>query len=414
MSDCMSAAAPWVKTDAVIAELHGRVSRDFPHVTADNATFSGYSGFLHVGASRFRVRVGRFGGCTSAVGDEALREILANAAPDARRRVAAAPDAHAVLLELRDIVERALRADTAGRGQSAGLAALALPPASFYEGLLSEISGIGWENVTSMDESMREFGLRLQDSGGREHVISLTLPLSYPLDPPTASASLPEQFILPHWHRGSSGLFTVREKFHEAVERFQPLFDALDDLDANAWILEPERPLRSDIYRRLALGRHASLRISLDPRAPARAVPECRFLGAEAIVAPIRARLNERMQLWDSSGKTLPRANLERVLELNLPSPHDLPGGNNANAGEAALTQQDDMAMECGICYSYRLEDRVPEVACDRAECGRPYHRVCLVEWLKALPDTKQSFETLFGVCPYCEQHISVSMASDT
>lgn len=396
------------------AALHSRVTRDFPHVTADSASLSSYSGFLHAGGSCFRVRVG---GCGSlaAAGDEALRQILCNATPAARRRVAVAPDAHAALLELRAVIEHAVGLDASIAGASRGTHMAALPSASFYEGLLSEISVVGWECVAHMDETLRELALRIHDGGRREHVLSLKLPLSYPLDQPTTMASLPEQFVLSQWQRGSSGLADILQSFREAVDRFQPLFDALDDLDSKAWILEPERPLRSDVYRRIALGRHASLRIALDPRAPTRAVPECRFLGAESVVAPLRAKLNERMGMWDASGKVLPRANLECVLDLTLPPPLAIENAEqrDGSALVVASSQQDDMAMECGICYSYRLDDRVPEVACDRAECARPYHRTCLVEWLKALPDTKQSFETLFGACPYCEHHISVSMTVD-
>jgi len=82
--------------------------------------------------------------------------------------------------------------------------------------------------------------------------------------------------------------------------------------------------------------------------------------------------------------------------------------------------------MECGICYSYRLpvadkkeapgaastgggeQGEMPDRMCDNAKCGRPYHRACLVEWLRAIPNTQQSFNTLFGKCPYCQSPITV------
>jgi hypothetical protein len=34
--------------------------------------------------------------------------------------------------------------------------------------------------------------------------------------------------------------------------------------------------------------------------------------------------------------------------------------------------------------------------------------QACLVEWLRVLPSTRQSFGTLFGVCPYCSTQIVV------
>jgi E3 ubiquitin-protein ligase FANCL len=378
--------------------LHQRVVRDFPHVAADDADLLGFSGFLHCRNATYRVRVTPSGG---VCGDAALRAVLDAAPPAARRRIAAAPDAHAKLVELRDVVERA--EEGAGGGSRGAGAGVDLPPAAFYESLLQELGAIGWEHVAGMDEAMRSVQLRVLDGGSREHTVSVTLPLDYPSAAPCVAGALPEQFRLTSWRRGSSTLSTVLAQFSDAVARFQCLFDALDDIDGNCWVLEPERPLRSDVYRRIAIGKHSSLRIELDPRAPTRAVPECRFLGSEAAVGPLRALLNENMRAWVTSGHVSPRANLEAVLGVTLPPrPAQLAGG-----------LLEDMGLECGICYAYRLEDRVPEVACDRVECARPYHRGCLVEWLRALPDTRQSFDTLFGTCPYCEHHISVS-AADT
>lgn len=372
-----------------------RVIKDFPYVAADDADLRSYSGFLHSRGVAYRVRVSASG---EVRGDVALRTALAAAPPAAQRRVAAATDGHAALVELRDAIERAQESNLASGTAGAGVE---LPPAAFYEGLLAEVGELGWENVAGMDETMRNVQLRARDDAGREHVVSIELPLDYPTAAPKAVASLPEQFRLAGWSRGTSTLSSVLTQFRAAVARFQALFDALDDIDANCWVLEPERPLRSDVYRRIAIGRHSSLRVELDARAPTRAVPECRFLGSEAAVGPLRARLNENMSAWVPTGDVLPRVNLEAVLALSLPPP----------PAKLAEGETQDTGLECGICYAYRLEDRVPEVACDRIECARPYHRVCLVEWLKALPDTRQSFETLFGACPYCEKHISVSAA---
>ena len=36
--------------------------------------------------------------------------------------------------------------------------------------------------------------------------------------------------------------------------------------------------------------------------------------------------------------------------------------------------------MHCSICYAYRLNDEVPEVACDDSRCGQLFHSACLIE----------------------------------
>lgn len=313
---------------------------------------------------------------------------------------------------VRDVVERAAPAPPGSGipGGGGGGGGAALPAAAFYERVLKELADLGWARVCGMDGAMRSLQIRARDPAGREHVLSLQLPADYPFSAPQVSAALPERFVLSTWDNNgdasssSSSLLSAVKEFEGVLGGYQALFSALDDMDAHCWVLEPERPLRSDVHRRIAIGRHASLRIELDARAPMRAVPDCRFLGSEAAVAPLRARLNENMRDWVTSGDLLPRANLEAVLGLRLPRAPEREVGDGEGATEMEL------GLECGICYAYRLDDKVPEVACDRAECARPYHRPCIVEWLKTLPDTRQSFETLFGACPYCEQHISVSM----
>lgn len=377
-----------------------RVISDFPQVAADDADLSSFSGFLHTRGMIYRVRVSAAG---DVRGDEALRAVLSHATPAALRRVAAATDPHSALIELRAAVERVQEAVSSGTIATGDMRApVELPSASFYEGLLAELGEVGWENVSGMDESMRNLQLRTRDEGRRFHILSVTLPLDYPAASPRVSASLPDEFRVTSWSRGQSCISSVLSLFRVTVARYQSLFDALDDIDANCWVLEPERPLRSDVYRRIAIGKHSSLRIELDSRAPTRAVPECRFLGSEAAVGPLRSKLNENMSAWVPSGEVMPRLNLEAVLGLSLPPPP-------AKAGEGEEAQ--DTGLDCGICYAYRLRDRVPEVACDRVECARPYHQACLVEWLNALPNTRQSFDTLFGTCPYCEHDISVSAA---
>ena len=92
---------------------------------------------------------------------------------------------------------------------------------------------------------------------------------------------------------------------------------------------------------------------------------------------------------------------------------------------------QDENAGVCGICYSYYSSStasttttnannvaeaasgpllEAPDVNCDNTPCGRPYHRSCLVEWLRGLTDTRQSFNILFGQCVYCTAPLSVKM----
>ena len=65
--------------------------------------------------------------------------------------------------------------------------------------------------------------------------------------------------------------------------------------------------------------------------------------------------------------------NLETVLDREFPSgPKD---------GEMEM----ETNQECGICYSYRLGDAIPEKSCNEPRCGRPFHTQCLVD-VSSLP----------------------------
>jgi len=96
--------------------------------------------------------------------------------------------------------------------------------------------------------------------------------------------------------------------------------------------------------------------------------------------------------------------NLERVLQLKFPSPTD--------------TKREEFRLECGICYAHRLsrpgdaEACLPECCCENTHCGRAFHQPCLFEWLQSLPDSRRSFDTIFGSCPYCSEMLKVSSFS--
>jgi len=75
-----------------------------------------------------------------------------------------------------------------------------------------------------------------------------------------------------------------------------------------------------------------------------------------------------------------------------------------------SMAQKEEMNNECGICYQYRFQNSIPDKVCDNVKCGKSYHRFCLFEWLKALPTSRQSFNTIFGQCTYCSENISVRL----
>lgn len=123
--------------------------------------------------------------------------------------------------------------------------------------------------------------------------------------------------------------------------------------------------------------------------------------------------------------------NLELLLGQPLPPPLSKEGP--ALDDEAEPLGPVHMA-ECPICMLHMLplgdgEDKeeggvgggdgvgcgsntglVPDVVCPTPACGLVFHVPCLAEWLRSLPDTRLSFNRLFGRCPFCSNPITVRM----
>ncbi|XP_041353339.1 E3 ubiquitin-protein ligase FANCL-like isoform X2 [Gigantopelta aegis] len=255
--------------------------------------------------------------------------------------------------------------------------------------LISEIENIGWDKLLSVDSTFQNISLQLRDKAERSHIIKIRLSSKHPADAPVISTNLPNKFDF-HWNSKST-LRHVVDQFQEVISKYLDFWDNMDEIDKNTWVLEPEQPNCAAVHRRIALDSNASLQIVVDPHHP-RMLPECRFLGADQVVNPLREKLNSNLHLWDVESSLL--SNLEKLLDRSFPSPSN--------------SKKEEFSMECGICYAYRLEREIPDKVCDDSRCGQPFHRSCLYEWLRVLPSSRQSFNMIFGECPFCGKSITV------
>uniref|UniRef100_A0AAY4E5L4 RING-type domain-containing protein n=1 Tax=Denticeps clupeoides TaxID=299321 RepID=A0AAY4E5L4_9TELE len=227
-----------------------------------------------------------------------------------------------------------------------------IPPPQYYSQLIAELESLGWDKLLFIDTEFCTLRLKGVDSSGHEHVLTVKLKPKYPFEAPEYTADLPVPFSVT-WTLQST-LAHIHKRFLAELEGLAEFWSVLDEIDVQTWVLEPEKPSRADTMRRIAIGNDTN--------------PDCGVL-----------------------------QNLKDVLEIEFPSP--------------ATHEKSSLSTECGICYSFRLESAIPDQVCNDPRCGQPFHQACLYEWLRGLPTSRQSFNTVFGECPYCSKPITVKTA---
>ncbi|CAG05155.1 unnamed protein product, partial [Tetraodon nigroviridis] len=178
-----------------------------------------------------------------------------------------------------------------------------------------------------IDTAFQTLKLDAEDSSGRQHILTVKLKSKHPFEAPDCSADLPIPLLL-NWTPQTS-LEQLYGQFLLVLESLTRFWDTLDEIDRKTWILEPEKPCRSDTMRRIAIGSNVSIKVEVDPRHP-EMLPDCCLLGAEHVVTPLRNKLNTNMHLWF----------------LNCPC--DL-----KHLCTPVFAQS--FSAECGICYSISL-----------------------------------------------------------
>jgi E3 ubiquitin-protein ligase FANCL len=302
------------------------------------------------------------------------------------QRLSQCKDTNAFFTEMKDVLDRIGNAQQTSATQTVENN---LTSSHFYKQLMSDLDTIGWDKVVDLNTDLSSIMISVHDSHQREHIITVdsSNKTSYKW-----SAHIPTQIDLKKDDRVD--LKYIIEKHKEVFDKLDDFFTVMEDLDANTWVLEPEQPTRAHCMRRIGIGNHSSIQIEINPQQP-RSPPEVRFLGADSIITPLRQNYNKNHQLWDY--QALLRENLERTLGLTFPQRKN-------------DEQEEEMSEKCSICYAYRLEMKVPDKVCDNPKCCRPFHSQCLSEWLRSIPKAHQSFDTIFGTCPYCSNVISVKI----
>ncbi|XP_075933648.1 E3 ubiquitin-protein ligase FANCL isoform X1 [Anarhichas minor] len=377
--------------------MESALVKDNPLLFPLNKQKTLYDGFITVLERDFRLRVllppdGQLKGARLHCCWQ-LRQVLQGYEHIVKQRLQQSADLVTFILELKTVLVRRRSTPWLEVGLKSRPECRSIPPPRYYSQLISEMETLGWGRLLFIDTEFRTLRLKAEDSSGRQHVLTVKLKSRHPAEAPECSADLPVPLDIT-WTPQST-LDQLHSQFLLVLESLTEFWEVLDEIDSKTWILEPEKPSRSDTMRRIAIGTNVSIKVELDPRHP-KMLPECCLLGAEHVVTPLRNKLNANMHLWNPDSGVL--LNLRDVLEIEFPSP--------------ATHEKSSFSVECGICYSYRLEAAIPDQVCNDPRCGQPFHQACLYEWLRALPSSRQSFNIVFGECPYCSKPITVKMSA--
>lgn len=271
---------------------------------------------------------------------------------------------------------------------------------SFYRRIYSEVEEIGWEHLVRFGEDLRLLSFRVKDKKGRVHILQITLDGTYPNHPPSISADVPYLFNL-KWSINSR-LEDVIQQFQKHLEKLQDFWNLMDDIDHSLLVSDLRYPQRALSHRQLNISNDCCIILSIDANDPT-SLPDCRFLGSDSGVERLRGMWRKNCKRWMRDKPF--SENLAHVLDIQLHGPSSI--------------QKTDPQTECGICYAQYLpiDDELgdksgsgTDCTCENNSCSRAFHSVCLVDWLRSITTTRQSFDVLFGNCPYCSDPIAVKM----
>lgn len=355
----------------------------FPNMVIQNLEGTKYDGYINVMNEEFHIKIEYPSDISRATisCDWKLRCLLADALDVLKQRLLQSKSLPSFLQELKRIIEKKLEVTQKGQVYKEPV---------ICGQIISEIEILGWDKLQSVDAEFTLLQFLYTDDKGREHSLHVKLHPQHPLEKPHCSTELPAQFD-PHWTNKST-LEDLYKQFKQSVETFQLFWDCTEAIDKNTWVLEPELPTFNAVYRRIAISSSASVQITVDPKQP-KMLPNCRFMGADHSVAQLKKNMNSNLYQWDPEGDLL--ENLQTLLDITFPSP--------------TTSKKEEFSMECGICYCYKLDTELPNEVCNDVRCRQAFHHACLYEWLRSA-GCRQSFNTVFGECPYCSQPITVKM----
>jgi E3 ubiquitin-protein ligase FANCL len=290
---------------------------------------------------------------------------------------------------------------------------------------MKELDKIGWSRIVHVNEDFSTIQIRAHGRSGYEHTFEIIINPGYPRIAPVVHASLPSPVVL-SWSFPRSDLSAVVQAVEHEIAKNEDIFKVLSSIDDDMVVLEPSPATFAVSYRRVAIERSCSVTLQLNPNSP-HGICEMKFFGPPARTNVFRTLVGQNIHNWVADASI--RENLENVLGMSLPRKE-----GKADGQSSSRSSSEPLVEECGICYTYAVpldvdiggsssgtgtagaeqnnshRSAIPDQVCPNPKCCKNYHCSCLIDWLQALPNSKTSFGTLFGSCPYCQEPLSVRL----
>lgn len=253
---------------------------------------------------------------------------------------------------------------------------------SFYKSLLSNLKRIGWENITSVDSTLKNITVSVKSLDKKRTInVKFNIPDNFPNDPPTVTSDLPTEISF-DWNQNKSKLSDILTIIQKEMPSYENLWNELEDLDRNTIVIDPHKPSLKSCYRLVFINKQLWVYIETKT---AGFRPLIKFKGAEKCKREFQQNYEQKCIEWDSSFTI--RQNLEKILDIKFPQR----GIDNV-----------EVEIECSICFCERYGGEYPDVVCENEKCSKHFHRICLFDALKENHSTNQGFHTIYGKCPSC------------
>ncbi|KAL9661465.1 hypothetical protein QQ045_026289 [Rhodiola kirilowii] len=273
---------------------------------------------------------------------------------------------------------------------------------SFYRAVHLEIEEVGWDQLVRANKDLTVLSFKILDKKGKSHILETVLDKNYPNCPPAISADVPHLFTL-KWS-ANSRLKDVVEQFSKHIEELQDFWSVMDNIDKSLLVVGPEQPSRAVSFRHISIGNDCVIVLKVHVDDP-RSLPEARFIGLESNVSSLKKLWSRNARHWSEHKSFVD--NMSNLLETQIQGPLEV----NVNCQQ----------LECGICYAQYLPTDIelgtssgsgPDYTCDNTNCSKAFHSVCLADWLRSITTTRQSFNVMFGACPYCSDPVAVKISN--